>query len=337
MKFTHAILVAQATACLTFIGCRSPQARIGAPEQLTVNLTPERIQRGEYLANHVAVCMDCHSRRDYSQFAGPMIAGTQGAGGEVFDHKMGLPGTFYGKNLTPAALKAWTDGELYRAITTGISKDGTALLPMMPYQNYGKMDREDILSIIAYLRTIPPIENPVPAAKPDIWLKPILKKMPQKAAFQSKPALQDSIGYGRYLVTFAGCADCHTKRHMGIPVKKKSLAGGMSFPLPSGTVQSANLTPDLATGIGHWSKKAFIARFKSFDPKTFHSFSAQDGFNTPMPWLFYSGMSEEDLGAIYSYLQSLKPIKNQTVAFTPKKSKILGKDAKTETVGLKKI
>lgn len=147
------------------------------------------------------------------------------------------------------------------------------------------------------------------------------QKMPHKAAFQSKPALQDSIGYGRYLVTFAGCADCHTKRYMGIPVKKKSLAGGMSFKMPSGTVQSANLTPDLATGIGQWPKKTFIARFKSFDPKTFHSFATQDGFNTPMPWLFYSGMSEEDLGAIYSYLQSLKPIKNKTVAFTPKRLK----------------
>lgn len=97
MKFTHAILVAQATACLVFIGCKSPQARIGAPAQLTIKITPERVQRGEYLANHVAVCMDCHSRRDYSKFAGPMIAGTQGAGGEVFDHKMGLPALFMGK------------------------------------------------------------------------------------------------------------------------------------------------------------------------------------------------------------------------------------------------
>ena len=249
------------------------------------------------------------------------MAGTHGAGGEVFGHQMGLPGTFYGKNLTPAALQNWTDGEIYRAITTGVSKDGSALLPMMPYPNYGKMDREDIFSIIAYLRTIPAVENKVPASKPDFWLKPILKKMPEKAVPQTKPALQDSIGYGKYLVTFAGCTDGHTRRRMGLPIKRLTLAGGMSFPLPGGVVQSANLTPDPKTGLGHWTKAQFIARFKAFAPQTFKPFEAQGGFNTPMPWLFYSGMSEEDLGAIYSYLQSLKPIKNQTITFKPKDSK----------------
>ncbi|WP_428661191.1 c-type cytochrome [Runella sp.] len=320
MKFRSIILLTQVVVCFALVRCKSPQARIGQPANLAVNITPERVQRGDYLANHVAVCMDCHSRRDHSQFAGPIIPGTHGAGGEVFDKKMGLPGTFYGKNLTPATLKNWTDGELYRAITTGVSKDGTALLPMMPYLNYGKMDREDIVSIIAYLRTVPSIENTVPASKPDFWLKPILKKMPQKSEPQAKPALQDSIGYGKYLVTFAGCGDCHTKRRMGLSVKKKAFAGGLAFPLSGGTVQSANLTPDLKTGLGHWTKEAFIARFKAFDPETFNSFETQGGFNTPMPWLFYGGMNEEDLGAIYSYLQSLTPIENQTVTFKPKAS-----------------
>lgn len=297
--------------------CKSYQTRIGQPKDLSVSLTPERIERGKYLANHVAVCMDCHSQRDYTFFAGPIVTGTLGAGGQVFDHKMGLPGAFYGKNLTPAALANWTDGELYRAITTGVSKDGLALLPMMPYQNYGKMDSEDIKSIIAYLRTLPPIKNIVPASKPDFWVKPIIKQMTKAAKHQAKPALKDTLAYGKYLVAFAGCTDCHTQRRMGIPVKGKELAGGMAFPLPSGIVKSANLTPDQATGIGAWTKAAFIARFKAFDSKTFTSFEVKNGFNTPMPWTFYSGMNEEDLGAIYSYLQSLKPIQNQAVKYKP--------------------
>jgi hypothetical protein len=230
---------------------------------------------------------------------------------------LGLPGTFYGKNLTPAALKNWTDGELYRAITTGVAKDGSALLPMMPYQNYGKMDSEDIKSIIAYLRTLPSVENVVPTSKPNFWVKPIIKQMTKVAKHQPKPALQDTLAYGKYLLSFAGCTDCHTQRRMGMPVKGKELAGGMAFPLPSGIVKSANLTPDQETGIGAWTKEAFIARFKAFDAKTFTPFETKDGFNTPMPWTFYSGMTEEDLGAIYAYLHSLKPIKNEVVKYKP--------------------
>ncbi len=282
--FMKSVLLAVATlvALLNALSsCQSSRTRIGAPEELSIIISTERVQRGEYLANHVAVCMDCHSQRDYTRFAGPMIPGTLGAGGQVFDHKMGLPGLFYGKNLTPAALKNQTDGELYRAITTGVSKDGSALLPMMPYLNYGKMDSEDIRSIIAYLRTLPSIEKEVPASKPDFWVKPIIKQMPKAAKPQAKPALQDTLGYGRYLARFAGCADCHTQRRMGLPVKGKEFAGRMAFPLPGGVVKSANLTPDMETGLGQWTKEAFIARFKAFDPKTFISFEVKEGLNTP--------------------------------------------------------
>lgn len=296
--------------------CKSHPSLVGVNE-LSISITSERIERGKYLANHVAVCMDCHSQRDYTLFAAPIVAGSLGAGGQVFDHKMGLPGTFYGKNLTSATLKNWTDAEVYRAITTGISKDGTALLPMMPYQNYGKMDSEDIKSIIAYLRTLPSVENVVPASKPDFWVKPIIKQITKMAKPQPKPALQDTLAYGKYLLSFAGCTDCHTQRRMGIPIKGKELAGGMAFPLPSGIVKSANLTPDPKTGIGTWTKDAFIARFKAFNANTFTPFETKGGFNTPMPWTFYSGMNEEDLGAIFTYLKSLKPIDNQVIKFKP--------------------
>ncbi|MFN8352836.1 MAG: c-type cytochrome [Spirosomataceae bacterium] len=301
--------------CMALLGCRSYQKRIGNAPTLTVSVSPERIKRGEYLANHVAVCMDCHSQRNTQLLAGPLVKGSLGAGGQVFDHKLGLPGTFYGKNLTPSALKNWTDGELYQAITTGISKDGKALLPLMPYWSYGKMDSEDIKAIIAYVRTLPSIEKKIPASKPDFWIKPILKQFPQTIKPQQSPAQSDTLAYGKYLLMIAGCTDCHTKRRMGMPIKSKELAGGMTFTLPNGKVKSANLTPDLETGLGYWTKEAFIARFKAFDTLRYTPVEVQDGFNTPMPWTFYSGMNEQDLGAIYTYLHSLKPIKNQVVKY----------------------
>ena len=131
---------------------------VGAAPDITIELTPERIQRGEYLANHVTVCMDCHSTRDWSLYSGPIVSGTLGKGGEYFGPEMGFPGKFYSRNITPAKLVDWTDGEIFRAITTGVSKDGKALFPVMPYLYYGKMDKEDVYAIIAYIRTIPSVD-----------------------------------------------------------------------------------------------------------------------------------------------------------------------------------
>lgn len=71
--------------------------KVDPADSLTIDYTPDRIERGAYLANHVTVCMDCHSVRDFSEFSGPPAPGTLGAGGDRFDHGMGLPGVFYAK------------------------------------------------------------------------------------------------------------------------------------------------------------------------------------------------------------------------------------------------
>ena len=107
--------------------------KVDAPEEITIEYSPDRIERGAYLANHVTVCMDCHSKRDFSQFSGPPTPGTLGAGGDRFDHSMGLPGVFYARNITPFGISDYTDGELFRLITTGVTKDGRPMFPLMPY------------------------------------------------------------------------------------------------------------------------------------------------------------------------------------------------------------
>src|SRR5690606_24605887 len=169
----------------SYIGWALPN--VDAPQELKVELSPERIQRGQYLANHVAVCMDCHSTRDWSRFSGPLTTGDLGKGGEYFGPEMGFPGKFYSKNLTPAHLGDWTDGEIFRAITSGVNKQGTALFPVMPYSYYAKMDREDILDIIAYLRSLSPIAHEVPASEPDFPMNFIINTFPQKPALAPRP------------------------------------------------------------------------------------------------------------------------------------------------------
>ena len=98
-------------------------------------------------------------------------------------------------------------------------------------------------------------------------------------------------------------------------------AGGFEFPFPGGSViRSANITPDKETGIGEWSKSAFIRRFKSFTDSNYVLPNLAPGqYNSIMPWTMYGTMTEEDLGALYEYLMTLKPIKNQVEKFTPAK------------------
>jgi mono/diheme cytochrome c family protein len=291
---------------------------VEAPK-IIVEKTPERIKRGEYLANSVAVCMDCHSKRDWTKFAGPMVAGTEGTGGEKFGRELGFPGNFYSKNITPFHLKDWTDGEIYRAITSGVSRDGRALFPVMPYHYYGKADKEDIYSIIAYIRTLPEIESEVPESEADFPFSVILNTIPKTAELIQKPAEHDSIAYGGYLVNMAGCVECHTPFEKGQLVAGREFGGGREFDLPWGKIRTPNITPH-ATGIGNWSRELFVSRFKMYADSSYVSpHMDMKSFNTLMPWMMYSRMKESDLSSIYAYLKTLKPIDNTVEKFEPKK------------------
>src|SRR5258708_18916439 len=108
----------------------------GKAPQIKIVRTAEGIKRVDYWANHVSVCMDCHSTKDESLYGGPVV-GDFGAGGEKFDQQMGLPGKFYASNLTPYKLLSWTDGEIFRALTTGENKFGKAIFPLMPCDHIG--------------------------------------------------------------------------------------------------------------------------------------------------------------------------------------------------------
>ena len=289
---------------------------VGDAPDLKVEITPERVARGKYLAHSVNVCMDCHSARDWEHFSGPMIPSTLGQGGEIFDQKLGFPGKFVARNITPFALAAWTDGEIYRAITAGVSKDGGPLFPVMPHHRYGKMANEDIYSLIAYLRSIPAIESHPDESSPDFPMSVILHTIPAKGIPAEKvPALSDTLAYGAYLFNAAACGECHTPQDKGAPIAGLELAGGFEFPMPNGiVVRSMNITPDKTTGIGNWSRAQFIQRFKMYADTSYKAPKIeQGGFATIMPWMMYSSMTEQDLSAIFTYMKTLKPIKHEVV------------------------
>jgi len=296
--------------------------KVDPPKDIKVESSPGRIARGEYLANHVTICMDCHSEHDVTKFSFAIKPGTEGKGGDKFDESFGFPGTIYMKNITPASLGSWSDGELIRAITCGVNKDGKALFPIMPYLSYNHLAEEDLYSIVAYVRSLKPIENKVPDTELNFPLNLIVKTIPlQNYAPKEAVSKSNVLEYGKYLSTIAGCESCHTPTDQGEPLPGMNFAGGEAFTLPNGTVRSLNITPDTETGIGSWTKEDFIKRFKFYDTDSTRNIPVSpEEFNTVMPWPMFAGMNEEDLSAIYDYLKTVTPVTNRVERFTPNKT-----------------
>ena len=282
-----------------------------------IEATPERLARGKYLNDHVVGCTTCHTQRDWTRFSGPIKQELLGAGGEKFS--LDPTHALYSKNITPAAIGSWTDGELRRAVAEGVSKDGTALFPLMPYPHFGVMDEEDLHAVLAHIRSLKAIASPAPI--PDrtlpFPLPLIVRTMPRVAQHQKRPAPEDKVAYGRYMTRIALCSDCHTPIDaQGTPLPGMDFAGGMEFTETGYRVRSANITPDADTGIGTWTEQQFIDKFKGFENPTNAVLSqAERPQNTVMPITAYAGMTREDLAAIYGYLRTLKPVVNRVEKF----------------------
>ena len=287
--------------------------RQNPPADITVSQSAEKVERGRYLAEYVVLCNDCHTKRDWSLYGGPVIspvvAGRECLTGEV--KLVGIrvkddnvPGVLCIRNLTSdrrSGLGKWSDGEIIRAMREGIDRRGHALFPIMPYSVYRMISDEDAAALVAYMRKLKPvktnwigkgIEFPM-GLLTQLWPRPL--NWPVEA-----PDRSNSVLYGAYLTKIARCEYCHTKRRKyGRNLAPESrYAGGVLFEVDGKQVYSTNLTPH-ESGLKNMSREEFIAMFKSYsEPQPV----PPEG-NTPMDWSAYAGMTEEDLGAIYDFLR----------------------------------
>jgi mono/diheme cytochrome c family protein len=278
------------------------------------------MERGKYLVEHVAGCIDCHSKRDFSKYSGPVVPGTEGGGGFAFDEKLGLPGVIYGSNITPdseTGIGTWTEDDILKAITQGISKNGDTLFPIMPYANYNYMAKEDLMSIIAYIKTLKPIKNKVPARQ---LMMPVSMAYPGPALQPSvdgniRPPETEQVKYGEYLANMADCGTCHSPlTPQGPDVMTRKFAGGYTFQLPTNKVTSSNITSDSTTGIGTWTEERFLNKFIPYREEKGYNYDPGNQ-NTVMPLSLLAGMTDADLKAIYAYLKTVKPISNKVEKF----------------------
>jgi mono/diheme cytochrome c family protein len=208
--------------------------------------TPQRLDRGKYLFNSVAGCIDCHSQHDVSQHGAPVIAGTEGGGEQMpFD---GLPGRIMASNITSDAETGagnWSDDQLARAIREGMGHDGRTLFPVMPYRLFGKMSDEDLASVVVYVRSLPPLRRELPKTEVDFPVQYLIRSLPQPVTEPvDAPSPSDRAKWGRYLVTMAGCTECHTPTVKGQYLAAMEFSGSGVMKGARGEAAPANITPD---------------------------------------------------------------------------------------------
>lgn len=275
---------------------------------------PTLIERGRYLAYGPAACAYCHVPKSewpaLDRGETPPLSGA---------HEFPLPfGTFYSANLTPdraTGIGRRSDGELARILRHGVRADGRAPMPFMEYQ---AMSDEDLTAILSFLRSQPPVPSRVPEHRLDFMGRAIFAFVIEPVSVDASRRMSprgSTVDRGEYLANDVSmCASCHTNRDMtdGSFIGAK-FAGGlkMDYVADATKVQAPpNLTPDPATGrIARWTEDDFVDRFRR--GATFAE--------TLMPWGAYRRMTDGDLRAIYRYLRSLKPVKNDTGAIVQDK------------------
>ncbi|WP_226574754.1 cytochrome c [Acuticoccus sediminis] len=274
-------IVTFSTACISLLFVASTTAPAAA-DDLT--------ERGAYLVNTVMACGNCHT---------PM--GPQGpdmsralSGGLEFD----TPGFHVtASNLTPhdTGLGSWSDEEIKRALVEGRRPDGSALAPIMPTSFYKVLTPRDLDAIVAYLRTLPPVDRKVPA--PEYAGDPPPAFPGAEAPIAEEDQGADPVRKGFYLVTIAHCMECHTDWEADGPPTIG--AGGRPLPGPWGVSISANITNDPHAGLGEWTDEEIV--------RAVTAGVSRDGraLLPPMGYPFYAGISPDDLAAMVAYLRTV--------------------------------
>jgi mono/diheme cytochrome c family protein len=260
-------------------------------------ITPARLQRGDYLVHAVMHCMGCHSKFDAK--ANPPALAPQEGSGQVLFEEGGL--RIIAANITSdpdTGIGKWSDDAIARAIREGIAADGTTLFPAMPYEHFRHLSDEDLASIVVFLRSLPPAHSELPPNKIPFPISRLIQGVPQPVTEPvPEPDMSTPAKRGAYLVKMATCTDCHTPRDPKFdPIPGMEMAGGN----PLGEVHSANLTPE-ASGIGYYDEALFVQTMRTGSVRG-------RALNPFMPWWIFRNMTDDDLKAAFAYLRTLKAV-----------------------------
>lgn len=199
------------------------------------------VARGQHLALAVANCAHCHGAD---------------LGGKAFIDG-GAVGQLYAANLTRGRGgigRAMSDADWVRAIRHGVGRDGKSLW-FMPAETFQGMSDEDVGALVAYLKTLTPIDRVLPASEIGVLGRvlyiagrfPFLTAETVRHDRAAPPRVERAVTaeYGYYLARLGGCIGCHGN----------SLAGGRVPGAPASVPLAPNLTP---VGLAHYTEESFV-------------------------------------------------------------------------------
>jgi cytochrome c553 len=238
------------------------------------------IEHGEHVAlTHY--CQRCH-QRDFSGASDFSIPGLLTIPTPNLTSGEGGVGSFY------------TDEDWVRAIRHGVGHDGRALW-VMPSENFSHLSDEDTGALIAYLKSVPPVDSDLPERKLEPMgrimlalgmIPPVeVDRIDHTAAPPAAVEPGVTVEYGEY-IAITTCTACHGADLNGIP-----------FGPPGQQVPTPNLTPGGALAL--WSEEDFIATLRSGTTPSGRE------LNEEMPWPYFGQMTDDELKALWIYLQSL--------------------------------
>lgn len=253
-----------------------------AGHPLTIPTDSLALERGRHIATTISKCADCHT----ADFGGGLFIDAQPVV------------TLYSANLTRGMGGIGgqlTDLDWERAIRHGVKPDGSVLL-FMPSEEFQYLDDEDAAALIAYLKSLPPVDREIGRnsvgplgralyAKGDIPLVPA-QLVDQTAAHPAKVPMDVSVEYGRYIADIGGCKGCHGP----------GLSGGHIPGTPPDWKPAANLTP---TGIGHYTEEDFFRALRE---------GKRPGgapIDSLMPVRFTKNMTDDEIRAVYMFLKTV--------------------------------
>lgn len=250
-------------------------------ESVSITNSPEAVARGKHLAESVSLCVDCH---------GDNLGGTV----LLDDPKMAV---VVASNLTNGGVGAnFADADYVRILRHGVRPDGTSVF-IMPSNYYAQYNDADLAAIIAYIRSLQPVENDLPVRKIGVMGKvliglgmfpPNMAEMIKKSgAKPSQVAPGVTKEYGEYVSYIAACRDCHGPNLAG------NVPGNFA---PYGP----NLTP--GGELARWSEAEFVNAIRTGQHPTGRTLSDD------MPWKKYGQMTDEELKALWAYISSLEAL-----------------------------
>jgi mono/diheme cytochrome c family protein len=277
-------LLVLAVGVLYILGTAKLNKKYDVPvEAITVPTDAQAVQRGKHLAT-IFICTRCH---------------TENLGGEVYFDVPGML-SIPTPNLTSGAGGVgglYTDADWVRAVRHGVGHDGRALF-IMESKAFHEMSDEDLGALIAYLKSLSPVDDRLPKRR----VEPLGRLMMGAGMFppfaadeidhNSPPPIRPepgaTVAYGQYLAHI--CTECHGANLNGVP-----------FGPPGQEVPSPNLTP--GGELSAWSEQDFFTTIRTGVAPGGHRLSDD------MPWKYFGQMTDEELKAVWLYLQSLPALK----------------------------